>query len=108
MLKKDIKATARLLRLIEKQDASATRELKSLYPHTGNAHIIGITGLPGSGKSTIIATLIENFRKEGKTVAVIAIDPSSPYTGGSLLGDRIRMQKYSTDDGVFRSEEQHV
>ena len=101
MLKKDIKDTARLLRLIEKQDASSTSELKALYPHTGNAHIIGITGLPGSGKSTIIATLIESLRKEGKTVAVIAIDPSSPYTGGSLLGDRIRMQKYSTDDGVF-------
>ncbi len=101
ILKKDIKATARLLRLIEKQDASSTEELKTLYSHTGNAHIIGITGLPGSGKSTIIATIIESLRKEGKTVAVIAIDPSSPYTGGSLLGDRIRMQKYSTDDGVF-------
>ena len=101
MLKKDIKATARLLRLIEKQDTGATAELKALYSHTGNAHIIGITGLPGSGKSTIIATLIESFRKDGKTIAVIAIDPSSPYTGGSLLGDRIRMQKYSTDDGVF-------
>lgn len=101
MLKKDIKDTARLLRLIEKQDASSTDELKTLYPQTGNAHIVGITGLPGSGKSTIIATLIESLRKEGKTVAVIAIDPSSPYTGGSLLGDRIRMQKYSTDDGVF-------
>lgn len=101
MLKKNIKDTARLLRLIEKQDASSTGELKTLYPQTGNAHIVGITGLPGSGKSTIIATLIESLRKEGKTVAVIAIDPSSPYTGGSLLGDRIRMQKCSTDDGVF-------
>ena len=101
ILKKDIKATAKLLRLIEKQDTSSTSELKVLYPHTGSAHIIGITGLPGSGKSTIIATLIESLRKEGKTVAVIAIDPSSPYTGGSLLGDRIRMQKHSTDPGVF-------
>jgi LAO/AO transport system kinase len=101
VLKKDIKTTARLLRLIEKQDISAIAELKDLYPLTGNAHIIGITGLPGSGKSTIIATIIESLRKDGKTVGVIAIDPSSPYTGGSLLGDRIRMQKYSTDDGVF-------
>jgi len=101
VLKKDIKDTARLLRLIEKQDGSSTGELKTLYPQTGNAHIVGITGLPGSGKSTIIATLIKSLRKEGKTVAVIAIDPSSPYTGGSLMGDRIRMQKYSTDDGVF-------
>jgi len=101
MLKKDIKSIAKLLRLIEKQDASSLKELKTLYPQTGSAHIVGITGLPGSGKSTIIDTLIENYRKEGKTVAVIAIDPTSPYTGGSLLGDRIRMQKHSTDPSIF-------
>lgn len=101
ILKKDVREIARLLCLIEKQDVASTGELKALYPHTGSAHIIGITGLPGSGKSTIIDTLIESFRAEGKTVAVIAIDPSSPYTGGSLLGDRIRMQKHSTDPGIF-------
>jgi len=101
ILKKDVREIARLLSLIEKQDPGSASELKALYPHTGNSHIIGITGLPGSGKSTIIATLIESFRAEGKTVAVIAIDPSSPYTGGSLLGDRIRMQQHSTDTGVF-------
>ena len=101
ILKKDVKEIARLLRLIEKQDTSSIGELKALYPHTGNAHIVGITGLPGSGKSTIIDTLINSYRKEEKSVAVIAIDPSSPYTGGALLGDRIRMQKHSTDNGVF-------
>lgn len=101
ILKQDVRATAKLLRLIEKKDRRYIEELKTLYPHTGNAHIIGITGLPGSGKSTIIDSLINNFRADGKTVAVIAIDPTSPYTGGSFLGDRIRMQKHSTDPGVF-------
>jgi len=92
---------AKLLRLIEKRNSSSLEVLKYLYPHTGNAHIVGITGLPGSGKSTIIDKLIESFRKSGKTVAVIAVDPTSPYTGGALLGDRIRMQKHSTDPGIF-------
>ena len=101
ILKQDVKSTAKLLRLIEKEDSGSTEELKALYPHIGNAHIIGITGLPGSGKSTIIDALIKRFRTDGKTVAVIAIDPTSPYTGGSLLGDRIRMQKHSTDPGIF-------
>jgi len=99
--KKDIKAIAKLLRLIENNDKTSSEQLKKLYPHTGNAHIVGITGLPGSGKSTIIDTLIENYRKEDKTVAVIAKDPTSPYTGGSFLGDRIRMQKHSTDPHIF-------
>jgi len=99
--KKDIKAIAKLLRLIENNDKTSNEQLKKLYPQTGNAHIVGITGLPGSGKSTIIDTLIENYRKEDKTVAVIAIDPTSPYTGGSLLGDRIRMQKHSADPYIF-------
>ncbi len=101
MQKKDIKAIAKLLRLIENNDKTSNEQLKKLYPQTGNAHIVGITGLPGSGKSTIIDTLIENYRKEDKTVAVIAIDPTSPYTGGSLLGDRIRMQKHSADPYIF-------
>jgi LAO/AO transport system kinase len=101
IINKDIRSIAKLLRLIEKKDKKAVEALKSLYPQTGNAHIIGITGLPGSGKSTIIDTLIKGFRENNETVAVIAIDPTSPYTGGSLLGDRIRMQKHSTDPGTF-------
>lgn len=101
ILNKNIKAIAKLLRLIEKKDSSTFDKLRILYPHIGNAHIVGITGLPGSGKSTLLGALIENYRANKKTVAVIAIDPTSPYTGGSLLGDRIRMQRYSTDNGVF-------
>ncbi len=101
VLKKDIKATAKLMRSIEQENPTAISELKLLYPNTGNSHIIGITGLPGSGKSTIIDALIDGFRQEKKTVGVIAVDPSSPFTGGSILGDRIRMQKHSSDDGIF-------
>jgi LAO/AO transport system kinase len=101
ILNRDLVSIAKLLRLIEKEDEGSRELLKSIYPHTGNAHIIGITGLPGSGKSTIIDKLIEGLRSSGKTVAVIAVDPTSPYTGGAILGDRIRMQKHSTDPGIF-------
>jgi LAO/AO transport system kinase len=101
ILEQDQVSIAKLLRLIEKEDKSSQEILKSIYPQTGNAHIVGITGLPGSGKSTIIDKLIKGFRKSGKTVAVIAVDPTSPYTGGAILGDRIRMAKHSTDPGIF-------
>jgi len=76
-------------------------ELKRLYPHTGKAHIVGVTGNPGSGKSTLVDMLIRKLRDAGKTVGVVAIDPSSPFTGGAILGDRIRMQRHSADPGVF-------
>ncbi len=101
VLKKDVKAAAKLMRYIEAEDIKATGELKLLYPHTGNSHIIGITGLPGSGKSSLIDVMIDYFRQDNKTVGVIAIDPSSPFTGGSILGDRIRMQKHFSDEDVF-------
>lgn len=101
VLKKDIKAAAKLMRYIEAEDIKASSELKLLYPHTGNSHIIGITGLPGSGKSTLIDVMIDYFRSDKKTVGVVAIDPTSPFTGGSILGDRVRMQKHSSDDCVF-------
>jgi len=101
VLKADIKSTAKLMRYIEEEDIRAINELKQLYSHTGNSHVIGVTGLPGSGKSSIIDVLIENFRSDNKTVGVIAVDPTSPFTGGSILGDRIRMQKHSKDEGVF-------
>jgi LAO/AO transport system kinase len=101
VLQGDIRATARLLREVEEELPGATDELKALYPHTGKSHVVGITGAPGSGKSTLIDVLIDAYRREKKTVGVIAIDPSSPFSGGAILGDRIRMQRHATDEGVF-------
>ncbi|MCL5072662.1 MAG: P-loop NTPase fold protein, partial [Actinobacteria bacterium] len=101
VLNKNISAAAKLMRYIEEEDIRAIKELKHLYSHKGSSYVIGVTGLPGSGKSSLIDVLIDYFRKDNKTVGVIAIDPTSPFTGGSILGDRIRMQKHSSDDGVF-------
>ena len=94
-------AGARLIRLLEEQDPQGTQALKQLYPHTGRAFVIGITGPPGSGKSTLVNCLIGEFRSRKMKVAVVAIDPSSPISGGALLGDRIRMRRHIEDDGVF-------
>ncbi|KPU62631.1 GTPase [Thermococcus sp. EP1] len=101
MLKGDKRATARLITFVENNEEKAREIVKKIYPYTGRAYIIGITGPPGSGKSTLVDKLIKKAREEGKVVGVIAIDPTSPFTGGALLGDRIRMQRHSTDPGVF-------
>src|SRR5512139_1270995 len=101
ILEGDIRAASRLMRDIDDQIPSALEALKELYPRTGKAYIIGITGSPGSGKSTIVDKMIDYFRQEGKTVGIVAVDPTSPFTGGAILGDRIRMQRHSTDEGVF-------
>lgn len=101
ILNGEIMAASRLMRDIDDEMESATMELKKLYPKTGRAHIIGITGPPGAGKSTLVDKLTEAFRKSLKTVGIIAVDPTSPFSGGAILGDRIRMQHHSTDDGVF-------
>ena len=101
MLKGDKRATARLITLVENDEEKAREIVKKIYPYTGDAYIVGITGPPGSGKSTLVDKLIKKARDEGKIVGVIAIDPTSPFTGGALLGDRIRMQRHSTDPGVF-------
>jgi len=101
VLQHDVRAAARAMRLIDDRTPEAATLLKDLFPHTGKASIIGITGNPGAGKSTLTDRLIEIYRKEGKRVGVICVDPSSPYTGGAILGDRIRMQRHATDEGVF-------
>jgi len=97
----DVRATARLLRDIDDQLPSARTLLKDLYPHTGKAYIVGFTGSPGVGKSTLVDQLAMRYRKDDLTVGILAIDPTSPFTGGAILGDRIRMQRHFLDSGVF-------
>jgi len=92
---------ARLISLIENEDLDATEALSQLYKHTGRAHIIGVTGPPGSGKSSLVTKLTTEFRKRENTIGVVCVDPSSPFTGGALLGDRIRMQEHSLDKEVY-------
>lgn len=101
VLEGNIRAAARLMRDIDDGRPQAIEELKLLYPRTGNAFIIGVTGPPGAGKSTLVDQLTASFRGRGKKVGVVAIDPTSPFTGGAILGDRIRMNRHSCDEGVF-------
>ncbi len=95
------RALARACRLIDERDPRAPELLKQIFSHEGHAYVIGITGTPGAGKSTLVDGLIRLYRDQGKRVAVLAIDPTSPYSGGAILGDRIRMQQHFTDVGVF-------
>jgi LAO/AO transport system kinase len=97
----DVRATARLLRDIDDQIPSARETLKELYPHTGKAHVVGFTGSPGVGKSTLVDQIALRYRQDGLTVGILAVDPTSPFTGGAILGDRIRMQRHFLDSGVF-------
>jgi len=101
VLKGDRRSIAKTITIIENGLPESQKAVSLLYPHTGKAYILGMTGPPGSGKSTLIEKLVEELRRRGKTVGVVAVDPSSPFTGGAFLGDRVRMQELSTDEGVF-------
>ena len=101
VLQGDPRGIARLITLAENNDPVATDAMKNIHPHTGKAHVIGITGVMGSGKSTLICELTRLYRKQGKTVGIVAVDPTSPFSGGALLGDRVRMNELTLDEGVF-------
>ena len=95
------RAISRLITVVEAGDAQARRALALVYPHTGRAHIVGVTGAPGTGKSTLVNQLALHWRAQNHTVAVLAVDPTSPFSGGAILGDRIRMQALGGDPGCF-------
>ncbi len=97
----EVRAIARLITLLEKRDPRAIDSLKEIYPYCGRAHVVGVTGPPGMGKSCLISALIPRFRRQGRSVGVLAVDPSSPFSGGALLGDRVRMIQQSGDSGVY-------
>lgn len=101
LLEGDKRSAGKLISLIEDDEPEAVEALARIYPHTGRAHVVGFTGPPGVGKSSLINRLVRTFRSRGKTVAVVAVDPTSPYTGGAVLGDRIRMADTGVDPGVF-------
>ncbi len=96
-----VAAGARLIRWLEDADPRGRAALAGIYPHTGRAHLVGITGPGGVGKSTLVDMLITEQRQRGRRVGVVAVDPSSPFTGGAILGDRVRMQRHAADEGVF-------
>lgn len=97
----DVRAAARLMRDLDDRLPEAEAALRALFARTGRAYVVGLTGAPGAGKSSLTDRLIAHYRRAGKTVGVIAVDPTSPFTGGAILGDRIRMQDHALDDGVF-------
>jgi len=97
----DVRALARAISAVENRAAGWSALLKALFPHTGKARVIGMTGAPGAGKSTLVDQLAKLYRKQERTVGIIAVDPTSPYTGGAILGDRIRMQDHFADSGIY-------
>ena len=101
LLSGDVRALARAISLAEDRDPEAAKLVAELQPNTGRAHLVGLTGSPGTGKSTLVDALVKVIRDKGQSVGVIAVDPSSPFTGGAVLGDRIRMSRHTLDKGVF-------
>ena len=97
----DARALARAISIVENRRPEAVALLKTLFPSTGHARVLGLTGAPGAGKSTLVDQIAKHYRKENQTVGIIAVDPTSPYTGGAILGDRIRMQDHYSDPGIF-------
>jgi LAO/AO transport system kinase len=97
----DVRAIARAITAIEDHDPQAEELLKQIFPSTGCAHVVGVTGAPGTGKSTLVDRLATHYRRAGEQVGIIAVDPTSPYSGGAILGDRIRMQGHASDAGIF-------
>src|SRR6185369_16488693 len=97
----DARALSRAISIVENRADGWSALLKALFPHTGHARILGLTGAPGAGKSTLVDQLAKHYRKQQKTIGIIAVDPSSPYTGGAILGDRIRMQDHHADQGIY-------
>jgi LAO/AO transport system kinase len=97
----DVRALARAITAIENDSAQSLQLMKALFPHSGNATVIGLTGSPGAGKSTLVDQLAREYRKEKRTIGIVAVDPTSPYTGGAILGDRIRMQAHHADGGIY-------
>jgi len=97
----NVRAAARLMRDLDDRRPDAMTALKQLFPHTGRGYIVGITGNPGAGKSTVVDALIALYRSQGEKVGVVAVDPTSPFSGGAILGDRIRMQRHALDPDVF-------
>jgi LAO/AO transport system kinase len=97
----DTRALARAISTVENRSPGGAELLKALFPHSGHARILGLTGPPGGGKSTLVDQLARYYRKESRTVGIIAVDPTSPYTGGAILGDRIRMQDHFADPGIY-------
>lgn len=97
----DSRALARAISVVENHDQGSTDLLKALFPYTGRARILGLTGAPGAGKSTLVDQLAKHYRSQNRTVGIIAVDPTSPYSGGAILGDRIRMQDHFSDTGIY-------
>jgi LAO/AO transport system kinase len=101
VLKGDPRSVARLISLAENNSSELADEMRVIHKHSGKAYVVGVTGVMGSGKSTLICELARAYRKQGKKVGIVAIDPTSPFSGGALLGDRVRMTDLTMDDGVF-------